>query len=406
MQASTCNGAYLRSLSEILKEFLDSVNIMFTPEGMSASAFDLNNIALINFSIPRDAFDRYICQGNYVACLNMNVLHNVLRAVGATRSALTQRIDPNHLDAMQIKIWNSDTRTEAVNTLKLWCFSTDHLDIPNSTFDFYVEMPSAYLQRHVNYLSSLMNNENNNKRIEVVVDSSGKFDLAVEGEFGSARLKIGSAEAGVKMHEGPADPMSDEFGMPKPEDEVVCDDEGSDDDGSGDEEEEGGEQQASLPAGNKRNRGAAAKVSTKKRAKKVPAFTPPPDRGSVLDEAQEKVENERAAVQRPEVREFFNIKYFKSIAKAASLSPTVLIFIREAFPIIFLYRIGTMGKLCFCLSPAGLQTAAGAKDITVPDAEEIIDDDVDIGETEDDVAAQHAYEEDFVNPQPSMQANS
>lgn len=333
----------------------------------------------------------------------MNVLHNVLKAVGTTRSALTMKIDPAHPDAMQIKIWNNDTRTEAVNTLKLWCFSTDTLDISNSMFDFYVEMPSAYLQRHVNYLSTLMNNENNNKHIEVVVNSSGDFELAVEGEFGTTRLKIGSTEAGVKMHEGPANPMSEDFGMPKSD--VVCDDEG--DEGSGDEGDEEQDQQEDAEDEEESNAnedeeqdeedygGEKAPKKRKYKTKKPKApkkpkktklntangkkkgFVPVPNRGSVLEEASKQVVQQRASVQRPPVRECFNIKYFKSIAKAASLSPTVLIFVREEFPIIFLYRIGTMGKLCFALSPVKVGSSAGAKDIQE-------DDEIDGGEIVDD----------------------
>lgn len=383
MEASTTNGANLRSLSEVLKEFLESINIMYTPEGMSASAFDHNTIALINFHIPKDAFDRYLCQGNFVACLNMNVLHNTLKAVGATRSALTQRIDPKHPDVMQVKICNAETRTTSTSTLKLWGFSADHLEIPNSVFPYYIEMPAAYLQRHINYLCTLMNNENNNKRIEVVVDSTGRFDLSVEGEFGCTRIEIGQAEAGVKVHLGPVDPMHEDFGVPTQDEEIVYD-EGSDDD---EEEGEEAEEDDGAVAGSKRKRGAQG--GRKKAAKKTKraGFVVPQDRGQVLDEAVAEVEQERENVRQPPVKEYYNIKYFKSIAKAASLSATVLIFIRPNYPIVFLYRIGTMGKVCFCLSPAIAGTAAGAKEVDKDDEQAGDDDDEEIVEGEEEANA-------------------
>jgi len=394
MEASTTNGANLRSLSEVLKEFLESINIMYTPEGMSASAFDHNTIALINFHIPKDAFDRYLCQGNFVACLNMNVLHNTLKAVGATRSALTQRIDPKHPDVMQVKICNAETRTTSTSTLKLWGFSADHLEIPNSVFPYYIEMPAAYLQRHINYLCTLMNNENNNKRIEVVVDSTGRFDLSVEGEFGCTRIEIGQAEAGVKVHLGPVDPMHEDFGVPTQDEEIVYD-EGSDDEDEGEEVEDGDE---AVP-GSKRKRGTQGgrKKSTKK-AKRA-GFVVPQDRGQVMDDAVAEVEQERENVRQPPVKEYYNIKYFKSIAKAASLSATVLIFIRPNYPIVFLYRIGTMGKVCFCLSPAIAGTAAGAKEVDKDDEqagdeaeeEEIVDEE---GEGNEEGQEEIYYDDD------------
>lgn len=410
MQASTLNGTCLARLSEILKEFLDAVNIMFAPEGMSASAFDVNEIALITFTIPKDAFEQYLCRDIYPACLNMNVFHNVLKAVGTTRSALTLKIDPEHKDAMIVKIYNSDTKTEAENKLKLWLFPTDHLDIPNSLFDFYIEMPSQYLMRNIGYLSALMNNENiENKTIEVYANSNGEFELAVEGEFGTTRLKIGSEAAGVKVHEGPTDPFAEDFGMPVHD--LICDDEGSE--GSGDEggddgddekangddrdEQDEAEEEPEETVGKKRK--PKPKKAPKKQSKKAKtagggkkkgggaasssSFVPVPNRGSVVDEATVEVAQQRTAAQRPPVREKFIIKYFKSIAKAASLSPTVLIFVRECFPIIFLYRIGMMGKLCFCLSPAADATAAGAKDVGGDQQDEIdggemIDPDADV----------------------------
>lgn len=348
MQASTVNGNYFRGLADWIKEFCESMNIMFTPQSMSASAFDVNQVALISFCIPKEAFDMYHCEKNFVACVNMNVFYSALKAVGSVRSILTQQIDSNDPGSLIVKIVNTETKITAVNRLKLWGISSDTLLVPDANFDFHIEMPSSHLQRYVNYLQTMMNNENKNKNIEISIDADGKFEMRIQGDFGTTTLNMGSHDTDVKIHDGVVNPLNDDFGLP-PElgaknDDNIIGEEFSEGEEEEEEDDNGGET-------NGKKRRTAIKVPKANFSKKKAT----PTSSSSHPASAEKSSRPR----RNPVREVYNIKYLKSIVKASSLSETVKIFIRENFPIIFLYRIGTMGKLCICLSPWRPSVAGG-----------------------------------------------
>lgn len=334
MDACTVSGVHLRSLFEVCKEFVEEVGIRFSKRGITMTSLDVNKVVLVNFKLRTSMFERYKCNGEILACVNMLMLHNAFRCVQPQDCMVRMRISERNLKKLEVIIMNKKSKTLFKHELKLWGHSKEQITMDNSQFSHWAEMPSAEFQRHVTNISSMMNNDNANSSVTCDITMKGShMTLAVESDWCVSTLDIGATTAGYEVHDDAIDPLND-----TPVEMAAAES------GAGG----GGADAASstfLSTGTVTGE-SASETATAMAQRGEPVAAGPPDK----------------------ITGTYLVRYLKCIAKAKDLSPKVEIFQKVDYPIVFRFRVSTFGTLCFCLCPYDPEgDAHGHEDMAVGD---------------------------------------
>lgn len=374
MQASTASPVYLRDIFQNLTDMNESVNLYIDSEGIRTTFLDQNQVSMVHLVLAAASFEEYRVSKKpevipIIACVNINLMYNALRSVQPTNCIVTFSIDEDHMRDLKIEIYDESRDARFEHVIKMWGFTDQRLGFPDTVFDFHIEMPSHEFQRYINYMFQMMNGEDveKSKKVTIVLQDK-KFSLHVDGEYGSSALKIDMSQTGYTLRNGSVDPMSGDFGMPHANENFMdapipsavaaaaaAADSGLDVGGGDDGAENSVDAVLDAPP--------PSSGSAKKRKKGVP---PPPTSRAIKAARSEVVPASNADGGKPfTFRNTFLIKYLKYITRCANVCGTVLLFMKPDpdYPLIFLYRVGTMGKVVFCLMPSNNGDAGAAPSV-------------------------------------------
>lgn len=122
---------------EIISELVTEVRIKVNEFGMSITAMDPANVAMVNFKIPKSAFSQFE-SGNEVLGVNLDNLKQILKRCNAN-SPLTMEKNENILN---IQIQDRIKRNFTLNLIEI---DTEDKNLPNLDFSSLIEINSIDL---------------------------------------------------------------------------------------------------------------------------------------------------------------------------------------------------------------------------------------------------------------------
>lgn len=176
------NPALLSKAVDIISDLVTEVRIKVNEFGMSITAIDPANVAMVGFRLPKSAFSQFEV-GNEVLGINLDNFKRILKRCGAGGSLVLEKRE----NQLEIKIYDKIKRTFNLNLIEV---ESEDKEMPILDFSSRVEMLSSYFVEAVEDC--------------VIVDDACSF-IIEEGKFiieakslNSARSEFSSDEAKIE----------------------------------------------------------------------------------------------------------------------------------------------------------------------------------------------------------------
>jgi proliferating cell nuclear antigen len=170
---------------EVISELVTEVRIKLNEFGMSITAIDPANVAMVRFKLPRSAFSQFET-GNEVLGVNLDSLKKILRRCSTGTSLIFEKKE----NFLEIQVLGKIKRNFSLNLIEI---ESAEKEIPILDYSSRVEIPS------VDLISSI-------EDCIVVSDAcsfrvnSGKFIIESKG-LNSARSEFSAEEAKIEAEE-------------------------------------------------------------------------------------------------------------------------------------------------------------------------------------------------------------
>ena len=125
----------LSDIISIISELVAEVKLKITKEGISVTAIDPANVAMIYFNMPADLFSEYQVEKDEVLGVNFESLKSVLRRCGPGSSLTIERLD----NTLKLSI---EDRIRRDFTLALIDIESDEKEMPKWEFKSVIKMDS------------------------------------------------------------------------------------------------------------------------------------------------------------------------------------------------------------------------------------------------------------------------
>ena len=126
----------LSDIISIISELVSEVRLKVTPEGLSITAIDPANIAMVYFKMPAELFSEFNLEHNEVLGINLENLKSVLRRCSLGSTLILERED-NHL---KISIQDKIKRNFSLALIEI---DSEEKDLPKWEFKSVIKMDSS-----------------------------------------------------------------------------------------------------------------------------------------------------------------------------------------------------------------------------------------------------------------------
>ncbi len=135
------NPILLSKAVDIISELVTEVRVKINEYGLSISAIDPANVAMVGFKIPRSAFSQFE-SGNEVLGVNLDNLKQILRRTGAGSSLILERKE----NMLSIQIEDRIRRNFTLNLIEIESEDVDFYEkVSRMEFSSKIEMNSVDL---------------------------------------------------------------------------------------------------------------------------------------------------------------------------------------------------------------------------------------------------------------------
>lgn len=185
----TVQCAAIRNLFETLKDVLQDCNLIFDDHGMKCLQMDNNNNIIVSVKLNASSFEEYACRHRLVVGINVGNMFRLIKNIGQS-DTLIMRVSEEDSNVMKMHIENFDKNMRSSFEMNLLDIEEVKLEIPVTTFDVVLTMPSVDFQRVCRDLSVL------SETIEI--ESTGdKLVLRAQGDFARQSVEMGEIENGL-----------------------------------------------------------------------------------------------------------------------------------------------------------------------------------------------------------------
>ena len=119
---------------DVISELVTEVRMKVSPEGVSITAIDPANVAMVNFSIPKASFSQFE-SGPEVLGINLDSLKRILKRCGTGSTLILER----KANMLQIQIQDRIKRNFTLNLIEV---EREDKDLPNLKFSTAVKLSS------------------------------------------------------------------------------------------------------------------------------------------------------------------------------------------------------------------------------------------------------------------------
>lgn len=135
------NPALLSKAIEIISELVTEVRIKVNEFGMSITAIDPANVAMVGFKLPKSAFSQFEADSEVLG-VNLDDLKRILKRCGAGGSLVLEKKE----NQLEIKIYDKIRRNFSLNLIEV---ESEDKEMPSLDFSSRVEMLSGYFTEAV-----------------------------------------------------------------------------------------------------------------------------------------------------------------------------------------------------------------------------------------------------------------
>ncbi|KAL6607325.1 proliferating cell nuclear antigen [Neocallimastix californiae] len=153
LEARLQQGSLLKKIIEAIKELVTDANFDCNDSGIALQAMDNSHVALVALLLRANAFEPYRCDRNLSLGISITNFAKLLKC-GANDDTITIEADENG-DSLNLTFENETGDRTSQFELKLMDIDSDHLGIPETSYDAVVKMSSAEFQRICRDLSTL-----------------------------------------------------------------------------------------------------------------------------------------------------------------------------------------------------------------------------------------------------------
>lgn len=185
----TVQCSAIRNLFETLKDVLHDCNLVFDSQGIKCLQMDNNNNVIVSVKLNATSFEEYFCKMRFVGGINVGNMFRLLKSIGQS-DTLIMKVSERNPNVMLMYIENFDKAMKSTYELNLLDIDEENLEIPTTSFDVVLTMPSLDLQRVCRDLSIL------SETIEII-SRDKKLILRAEGDFARQEVQLGEKDNGL-----------------------------------------------------------------------------------------------------------------------------------------------------------------------------------------------------------------
>lgn len=174
-------GGLLKKIIEATKELVETANWDCSSEGISLQAMDTSHVSLVSLLLRSDGFESLRCDKNINLGINMTSLAKIVKC--ASNDDIISLETPDEPDTLTLKFESPKGDRTSEYEMKLMDIDSEHLGIPESTYDVVVKMPSGEFQRICRDLSTI------GESVIISADKDG-VTFKAEGELGSGKTTL------------------------------------------------------------------------------------------------------------------------------------------------------------------------------------------------------------------------
>ncbi|PWN94757.1 putative proliferating cell nuclear antigen [Tilletiopsis washingtonensis] len=216
LEARMAQASTLKKVLDAVKDLITDANFDCNEDGIRMQAMDNSHVALSSIELRREGFEPYRCDRPMSIGISLAALTKIVRSADNNDTLTMRKADDG--DSLGLMFESTKSDRVAEYDMKLMDIDSEHLGIPDTSYDAVVKMSSSEYARICRDLS--------------VVGESVKIDVSKDGVGFSSEGEVGAAKLTLKQGAGSAVHANDD-----------------------DEEEEDEE---SKPKGKKRKAGAAS----------------------------------------------------------------------------------------------------------------------------------------------------
>lgn len=181
MFLKTVQASAFKACFEVLKDILNDVNIIFTPEGIKITTLDTARAALVDVCMLSENFEEYHCENpEIIAGINITNTFKLLKPISNSDTLSLTLEDKEYLI---FKINNETKKTNTEFKLKLLDIDEDHIQIPEIETDVTSLLASIDFQRICRDMTNLATEIR-------VCRTDNMLNFSCEGDFAHQSTQI------------------------------------------------------------------------------------------------------------------------------------------------------------------------------------------------------------------------
>ena len=188
MKLKTVQATAIKSVFEVLKDIISDVNIVFDKHGVELKTLDTAKVTFIYMFLDAKNFEVYECPTRVVAGLNISNTFKLLKTI-STNDTLEICVT----DYMEIKIENTQKKSNTVFRMKLLDINEDEYDVENLVFDVITIIPSIGFQKIVREMSTFSSSV-------CIRRYDNKLELKCNGDFVDQMTEIECTDSTEKEY--------------------------------------------------------------------------------------------------------------------------------------------------------------------------------------------------------------
>ena len=190
MRLRTVQSSSLKVISEVLKELVNDVNLVFDTSGMSLVCTNGARCVLIDLKLNAENFEEFWCPNPTRIGLNMTSFHKLLKTC-SVRDTLTLSIANDKSNELNFEIGCAEKNATTRFNLKLLDVDYVCINAPSVDFDCVATMSSGYFQKTLRDMSALTAG---NPVVVIEARKDSTISMSTSGDFASQETVVGVAE--------------------------------------------------------------------------------------------------------------------------------------------------------------------------------------------------------------------
>lgn len=179
----TIKSGVIKSLFESLKDLLDDINMVFTPDGVHICDIDTNQTLIVDVLLDKDKLQDYYCPQNIEIGISIPNFHKILKTMSNNGTNLTLYMTKDDLSVLRIKMANDDSVRKSETVLNLMDLENDNeISFPDDDFSLILSMDSSEFKDTCNSIRAV-----EAKKIQITY-SKGVYTFYGKGKIGEQTI--------------------------------------------------------------------------------------------------------------------------------------------------------------------------------------------------------------------------